>query len=90
MYPPELYSPKPTDEVSVRQPCAEKWREENHQESERCGFRREHIERFRQLYHEQFGDWLSEVEAERQLKSLVAVVRYQQQNRLLSNQLETP
>jgi hypothetical protein len=55
-------------------------REEERRE-ERAVFRPQHLERFRQLYQEQFGVWLSEAEAQRQLKSLVTVVRYQRMNR---------
>ena len=59
---------------------------EGEKQEGRSGFHPQHLERFRQLYQEQFGVWLSESEAQRQLKSLVAVVRYQQQNRLSSGQ----
>ncbi len=80
MYPSEA---RKTDSLENFSRVAQR---EEERRKEQPGFRPQHIERFRQLYQEQFGVWLSEAEAQRQLKSLVAVVHYQQQNRLLGSQ----
>ena len=52
------------------------------------GFCPRHTERFRQLYQERYGLWLCEAQAQRLLRALVALVRYQQGGRLEQNQID--
>ena len=84
-----MYPSKLRDEINAERHCARKQHEDDLRGTDGCGFRPQHIERFRHLYRERFGVWLSETEAQRQLKSLIALVRYQQLNRLSPNQPET-
>lgn len=51
-------------------------------------FRSEHLERFKELYKSEFGIDLTDEKAESEFRSLVAVVRYKQENRRFKKAIE--